>query len=97
MTVVCLVEPGCYREVHAFTQSVPGGRINVLSLAATEESDASTEFEAAFANRLHVSPTHDATAAGCGTVAVHRQAEPLCRSFTAVHSETCLLRSQGCA
>ena len=66
MTVVCLVEPGCYRDVHAFTQSAPGGRINVLSLAATEESDASTEFEAAFANRLHVAPAHDMAAAGCG-------------------------------
>ncbi len=78
---MCLVEPGCYREVHAFTQSVPGGRINVLSLAATEESDASTEFEAAFANRLHVSPTHDATAAGCGIAAAHAQAGQLCISW----------------
>ncbi len=57
---MCLVEPGCYREVHGFIQLAPGGRIDVLSLAATEESDASTEFEAAFANRLHVSPTQTA-------------------------------------
>ena len=75
---MCLVEPGCYREVHAFTQSVPGGRINVLSLAATEESDASTEFEAAFANRMHVSPTRDAAVAGCGKAAAHPQAELCC-------------------
>jgi hypothetical protein len=54
VVVVCLVEPGCFRRVHAFVQSVAGGlgRIEVLSLAATQEGDATAEFgDSMFAQR----------------------------------------------
>ena len=67
MTVVCLVEPGCFREVHSFIQAATGGsgRIDVVSLAATEEGDGSTEFEASaagFAERLQISANREQAA-----------------------------------
>ena len=39
VTVVCLVDPGAFRPLHAFLQSSCGGagRLDVLSLAATED------------------------------------------------------------
>lgn len=65
--MVCLVEPGCFREVHSFTQTATGGggRIDVVSLAATEEGDGSTEFAssaAGFAERLQISANKEQAA-----------------------------------
>lgn len=65
--MVCLVEPGCFREVHSFIQTAKGGggRIDVVALAATEEGDGSTEFEASaagFAERLQISANREQAA-----------------------------------
>ena len=67
VTVVCLVKPGCFREVHSFIQTAKGGggRIDVVALAATEDGDGSTEFEASaagFAERLQISANREQAA-----------------------------------
>jgi hypothetical protein len=44
LTVVCLVDPGAFRSMHAFTQnSCEGaGRLEVVSLAVTEDAPSAT-------------------------------------------------------
>ena len=39
LSVVCLIDPGAFRQMHAFVQSSceGAGRLDVVSLAATEE------------------------------------------------------------
>ncbi len=44
---MCLAEPGCYRAIHALVQSLPGGRLEVIALAATGEGSAQDAFDAA--------------------------------------------------
>ena len=50
VTVMCLVEPGAFREMHSFVQkSCDGsGRLEVISLAATEDVPS-----------VHAAPAHD--------------------------------------
>ena len=47
--MVCLVEPGCFRQLHSFVQQVSEGqgRLEVLALAATDNSDTSHRFDTA--------------------------------------------------
>lgn len=47
LSVVCLLDPGAYRAVHALVQGAGGGgRVEVMALAATAgEADAQAEFE----------------------------------------------------
>lgn len=58
VTVICLAEPGCFRGLHGFVQGAAGGggRLEVLSLAASEESDArpAEPDAAALAQRLQL-------------------------------------------
>ena len=46
LTTLCLAEPGCYRTLHAFAQSLPGGRLEVVALAATGAGSAQDAFDA---------------------------------------------------
>ena len=45
VTLVCLIDPGAFRPMHAFLQSACGGagRLDVLSLAATEDAPAGAD------------------------------------------------------
>ncbi|KAK9843963.1 hypothetical protein WJX81_000571 [Elliptochloris bilobata] len=46
LTTVCLADPGCYRAIHALAASLPGGRLEVIALAATGEGSAQDAFDA---------------------------------------------------
>ena len=45
--ITCLVEPGYFREVHSFVQqsSEGQGRLEVVSLAAIDDTDSNATFE----------------------------------------------------
>lgn len=45
LTTVCLADPGCYRAIHALAASLPGGRLEVIALAATGEGSAQDAFD----------------------------------------------------
>ena len=62
MIVTCLVEPGHFRQIHSFVQqsSEGQGRLEVVSLAAIDDTDSSAAFDSATPQQLQP-PT---TAAG---------------------------------
>lgn len=62
MVVTCLVEPGYFREVHSFVQqsSEGQGRLEVVSLAAIDDTDSSATFE--LSTPQHLQPHTASTA-----------------------------------
>ncbi|KAL3153920.1 54S ribosomal protein L2 mitochondrial [Trebouxia sp. C0010 RCD-2024] len=74
MTITCLVEPGHFRQIHSWVQqsSEGQGRLEVVSLAAIDDTDTSAAFDSATPQHLQTSttsaaaldgPASDATAA----------------------------------
>lgn len=72
MIVTCLVEPGHFRQIHSFVQqsSEGQGRLEVLSLAAIDDTDSSAAFDSGTPHDLQF-PTTNAAApeAAAATVA----------------------------
>lgn len=63
--VTCLVEPGYFREIHSFVQhsSDGQGRLEVVSLAAIDETDTGAAFEMSTPQPLQATPSATAGAA----------------------------------
>ncbi|KAL3140164.1 54S ribosomal protein L2 mitochondrial [Trebouxia sp. C0009 RCD-2024] len=63
MTITCLVEPGHFRQIHSWVQqsSEGQGRLEVVSLAAIDDTDTSAAFDSATPQHLQ-SPTTSAAA-----------------------------------
>lgn len=60
--ITCLVEPGYFREVHSFVQqsSEGQGRLEVVSLAAIDDTDSSATFEMSTPQLLQPQSANDA-------------------------------------
>ena len=45
---MCLIDPGCFRDVHKFVQQATSGagQVEVVSLAVTDPGDAHSQFDA---------------------------------------------------
>ena len=45
---MCLVDPGCYRDIHNGVQQISGGKgqVDVLSLGVMAQGDAHSQFDA---------------------------------------------------
>ena len=63
MTITCLVEPGHFRQIHSWVQqsSEGQGRLEVVSLAAIDDTDTSAAFDSATPQHLQP-PTTSAAA-----------------------------------
>ena len=63
MTIACLVEPGHFRQIHSWVQqsSEGQGRLEVLSLAAVDDTDTSAAFDSA--TPQHLQPPSSTAAA----------------------------------
>ncbi|KAK9848851.1 hypothetical protein WJX84_009675 [Apatococcus fuscideae] len=48
MTIICLAEPGCFRNMHSMVQSMSSGsgRVEVIALAATDEGNTGAQYTA---------------------------------------------------
>lgn len=46
--MICLVDPGCYRDIHHGVQQISAGKgqVDVLSLGVMEQGDAHSQFDA---------------------------------------------------
>ena len=62
MIVTCLVEPGHFRQIHSFVQqsSEGQGRLEVVSLAAIDDSDSSAAFNSGTPQNLEPPNTNAA-------------------------------------
>ena len=62
--ITCLVEPGHFREIHSFVQqsSEGQGRLEVVSLAAIDDTDSSATFEMSTPQHLQPPPVNNAAA-----------------------------------
>ena len=65
MTILCLVEPGHFRQIHSFVQqsSEGQGRLEVVSLAAIDDTDTSAAFDSAVPQHLQPPTTTAASPA----------------------------------
>ena len=63
MTITCLVEPGHFRQIHSWVQqsSEGQGRVEVVALAAIDDTDSSAAFDSATPQHVQ-SPTPSAAA-----------------------------------
>lgn len=71
MIVTCLVEPGHFRQIHSFVQqsSEGQGRLEVLSLAAIDDTDSSAAFDSGTPQHLQP-PTTTATASNAADATI---------------------------
>ena len=69
MKITCLVEPGHFRQIHSWLQhsSEGQGRLEVVSLAAIDDTDSSAAFDSATPQHLQP-PTTTAAAPAVPTV-----------------------------
>ena len=75
---MCLIDPGCFRDVHNFVQQATSGagQVEVVSLAVTDPGDAHSQFDAWGSSRPPSGPSAapDGAAAGGrqGTLSLYR-------------------------
>ena len=69
MTITCLVEPGHFRPIHSWVQqsSEGQGRLEVVSLAAIDDTDTGAAFDSATPQHLQP-PTTSAAAPDAAAV-----------------------------
>ena len=70
MIVTCLVEPGHFRQIHSFVQqsSEGQGRLEVVSLAAIDDTDSSAAFDSGTPQHVQPPTTTAAPPAAAATV-----------------------------
>ncbi|KAK9810118.1 hypothetical protein WJX72_005065 [[Myrmecia] bisecta] len=93
LSLVCLVEPGCFRTLHNYVQGL-SGRVEVVALAATEEGDTQYQFDdARHSQAQQAKPTAQPAAQPATSRPSDAGAATSTSGFTAAHVEGPLRRS----